>query len=158
MSLHSWANSCTGHGLGSPSEALIESFVRFDPGPLDRSEKVVATFEDRAAVNLPIFHDAGILARWLGKKTAENIGSWVAQSGNSMLVAVASHLILAAGSVTDKGVINLDYVSPEARFRSVSRALMFRFYLSAGYTEDGPASLHVRDNRWLPDVQASGGA
>jgi GNAT superfamily N-acetyltransferase len=66
------------------------------------------------------------------------------------------------GSVTDSGEINLNYVAPEARFRGVSRALIGaletraiehgnvrctlistktarRFYLSAGYVEDGPS-------------------
>ena len=77
-----------------------------------------------------------------------------------MLVAVEGRTILGVGSVTDKGDINLNYVSPDARFRGVSRGLMValearamergsvrctlistetarRFYLSAGYTEDG---------------------
>jgi GNAT superfamily N-acetyltransferase len=106
-------------------------------------------------------NDATILAKWLSNKTPEIVGSWIAQPGNSMLVAVEGGTILGVGSVTDKGEINLNYVSPDARFRGVSRALMAalearamergsvqctlistetarRFYLSAGYTEDCP--------------------
>jgi GNAT superfamily N-acetyltransferase len=64
------------------------------------------------------------------------------------------------GSVTDAGQINLNYVSPDARFRGVSRALLGalearavergnirctltstgtarRFYTANGYIEDG---------------------
>jgi GNAT superfamily N-acetyltransferase len=67
------------------------------------------------------------------------------------------------GGVTDAGEIILNYVSPEARFRGVSRALLGalearaaergaahctldstetarRFYLANGYVEDGPPS------------------
>src|SRR6202030_4870300 len=69
--------------------------------------------------------------------------------------------ILAVGAVTDLGEITLNYVSPEARFRGVSRAVLGalearaaergntrctlistetarRFYRAAGYVEDGP--------------------
>jgi GNAT superfamily N-acetyltransferase len=106
-------------------------------------------------------NDPMILARWLSNKTPDIIASWITQPGNSMLVAVEGRTILGVGSVTDKGEINLNYVSPDARFRGVSRALMSalearamqrgsgrctlistetarRFYLSAGYSEDGP--------------------
>jgi GNAT superfamily N-acetyltransferase len=106
-------------------------------------------------------NDATILARWLSNKTPEILGSWIGQPGTSMLIAVEGRTILGVGSVSDEGEINLNYVSPDARFRGVSRALMAalearamergsvqctlistetarRFYLSAGYTEDGP--------------------
>jgi GNAT superfamily N-acetyltransferase len=106
-------------------------------------------------------NDATILARWLANKTPEIVASWIAQPSNSVLVAVEGRIILAVGSVTDMGEINLNYVSPDARFRGVSRAMMGvlearamergnvrctlistetarRFYLSSGYTEDGP--------------------
>jgi GNAT superfamily N-acetyltransferase len=82
--------------------------------------------------------------------------------GNSLLVAVEGNGILAVGSVTDAGEITLNYVSPDARFRGVSAALLAaletratergnklctlkstetarRFYLERGYLEDGPA-------------------
>jgi len=50
--------------------------------------------------------------------------SWIAQPDNSLLVAVEDGSILAVGSVTDAGQITLNYVSPDARFRGVSRALL----------------------------------
>lgn len=78
-----------------------------------------------------------------------------------MLVAVEGDEILAVGSVTDAGVITLNYVSPDARFQGISKALLQalearamergntrctltstetarRFYKGAGYVENGP--------------------
>ena len=94
-----------------------------------------------------------------------------------MLVAVEGDTILAVGSVTDGGEITLCDVSPDARFRGISRALLGaletraaergnnrctlhstlaarRFYRAAGYTEDGPAGRQIRRARWLPNVEA----
>jgi GNAT superfamily N-acetyltransferase len=105
-------------------------------------------------------NDPAILARWLSNKTPEIFRSWIMQGANSVLVAVESGDILAVGSVTDDGKITLNYVSPDARFRGVSRALLGalearaiqrgnvrctltstetarRFYLANGYVEDG---------------------
>ena len=105
--------------------------------------------------------DPAILRRWLNNKTPEFFLSWLAQSDNSLLVAVEDGRVIAVGSVTDRGKINLNYVSPEARFRGVSRALLSalearavergnvrctlistetarRFYRAHGYTEEGP--------------------
>jgi GNAT superfamily N-acetyltransferase len=107
--------------------------------------------------------DPAILARWLGNKTVENFAAWIKQPDNSLMVAVEDGKILAVGSVTDSGSIGLNYVSPDARFRGVSRALLralearaiarknrqctltstetaCRFYLSNGYVASGAAS------------------
>ena len=107
------------------------------------------------------YNDPAILERWLANKAPENIASWIIQPGSSMLVAVESNIILAVGSVTDAGEITLNYVSPDARFRGVSRTMLAaleararergntrctlissetarRFYHRSGYTEDGP--------------------
>jgi ribosomal protein S18 acetylase RimI-like enzyme len=106
-------------------------------------------------------NDPAILERWLGNKTPEIFKSWI-RPGNSLLVAVEDDSILAAGCVTDAGEITLNYVSPDARFRGVSGALLDaleerviergnrlctlkstetarRFYLERGYSEDGLA-------------------
>jgi hypothetical protein len=40
------------------------------------------------------------------------------------MVAVDGGIILAVGPVTDTGKITLNYVSPDGRFRCVSRALL----------------------------------
>jgi GNAT superfamily N-acetyltransferase len=101
-----------------------------------------------------------ILMRWLSNKTAEIVASWIARSDNSVLVAVEDDTILGVGSVTDAGEITLNYVSPDARFCGVSRALLgalearaiergnvrcaltstgtaHRFYCANGYVDDG---------------------
>jgi GNAT superfamily N-acetyltransferase len=105
-------------------------------------------------------NDKTMLAQWLGNKTPEILVSWIAQLGNSVLVAVEDGDILAVGAVTDTGNITLNYVSPEARFRGVSRGMLGalearavergntrctltstetarRFYRANGYAEDG---------------------
>jgi GNAT superfamily N-acetyltransferase len=105
-------------------------------------------------------NEPAILAQWLRNKTPENFLAWVGQPDSSLLVAVENSDILAIGSITDTGEITLNYVSPDARFRGVSRALLHalearavervnkrctltstktarRFYLSNGYVEEG---------------------
>jgi GNAT superfamily N-acetyltransferase len=107
-------------------------------------------------------NDPGILARWLGNKTPEIIASWIGQSTTSLLVAAEQDTILAVGAVTNAGEITLNYVSPDARFRGVSRAMLgalelraiqqgnvrctltstktaLGFYHACGYVEDGSA-------------------
>jgi GNAT superfamily N-acetyltransferase len=104
--------------------------------------------------------DPRILARWLGNKTPDCFRSWITQPNHALLVAVDGG-ILAVGGVTDAGRITLNYVSPDARFRGVSRSLLRalegraaargsnrctlistatarRFYTAHGYTEDAP--------------------
>lgn len=69
-------------------------------------------------------NDPGILARWLENKTQDLFRSWLRQPGNSVLVAVGNGAILAVGAVSATGRITLNYVSPDARFQGVSRALL----------------------------------
>ena len=106
-------------------------------------------------------NDPAVVASWLRNKTPENFTAWVTRQDNSVLVAVEDGYILAVGAVTDTGEITLNYVSPDARFRGVSRALLGaletravergnvrckltstetarRFYHASGYVEDGP--------------------
>lgn len=106
-------------------------------------------------------NDPEILERWLDNKTPEIFRSWI-RPDNSLLVAVEDDSILAVGCVTNSGEITLNYVSPDTRFRGVSKALLRalearaieqgnerctlsstetarRFYLARGFTQDGPA-------------------
>jgi GNAT superfamily N-acetyltransferase len=108
-------------------------------------------------------NDPAILTQWLSNKTPEIFLSWINQPANSLLVAIEGDHILAVGSVTSAGEINLNYVSPDVRFRGVSRVMLGalearavdrgnvrctltstetarRFYQDAGYVEDGPAT------------------
>ena len=103
-----------------------------------------------------------ILRRWLAGKTPDNVAAWAAATGSSLLVTVEDDAVLAVGGVTDDGEITLNYVSPKARFRGISAALLKslearavgrgaveitllstetarRFYLSRGYRDVGPS-------------------
>ena len=105
-------------------------------------------------------NDPAILGRSLENKTPGQVASWIAKPGNSVLVAAEGNEILAVGAVTDQGEITLNYVSPEVRFRGVSRAMLarlearaiergndrcslfstetaLRFYRAAGYVQEG---------------------
>jgi GNAT superfamily N-acetyltransferase len=107
--------------------------------------------------------DAEIVARWLANKTPENLRAWIARPDASLLVAVEDGAIRAVGMVSDAGEILMNYVSPDARFRGVSGALLKAleargrergaaiamlestetargFYLSNGYVETGAAT------------------
>jgi GNAT superfamily N-acetyltransferase len=67
---------------------------------------------------------ADILGRWLANKTPENLASWIADPGASLLLAVEGETILAVGAVRNDGEITMNYVSPPARFRGASSALL----------------------------------
>lgn len=107
-------------------------------------------------------NEPAILERWLSDKTPEIFLSWI-RPESSLLVATEDGGVLAVGSVTDAGEITLNYVSPDARFRGVSTALLGalearaiergnelctlkstetarRFYLAKGYCDAGPAA------------------
>jgi GNAT superfamily N-acetyltransferase len=105
-------------------------------------------------------NDPAVVARWLANKTPENFAAWIADEDNRMFVAVEQGDVLAVGAVRTNGEITLNYVSPDARFRGVSRAMLAqleataqafgndtshlistetarRFYLAAGYQQVG---------------------
>ena len=105
-------------------------------------------------------NDPDILRRWLANKTPENLAAWIADPDASMLVAVEGDVVLAVGAVRNDGEITLNYVSPAARFRGASSALLaalearakergnthckllstetaHRFYLNRGYVGAG---------------------
>ena len=107
-------------------------------------------------------NDPAILARWLANKTPEIFTTWI-RPDNALLVAVEGEAVLAVGCVNEAGEITVNYVSPDARFRGVSRALLGaleeramrwghkacrlhstetarRFYRVHGHVEEGPAA------------------
>ena len=69
-------------------------------------------------------NDPTLLTAWLSNKTPANVAAWMRRIDASYLVAVERGAIAAVGAVTDGGEILLNYVSPEARFRGASRALL----------------------------------
>jgi N-acetylglutamate synthase-like GNAT family acetyltransferase len=103
-------------------------------------------------------NDPQFLAGWLANKTPENVATWIANSDNFFLVALDNGALAGAAAMTKAGTVTLNYVSPNARFRGVSKALLarlehkaaelgltqcdlistrtaMRFYRSAGYRE-----------------------
>ncbi len=121
-------------------------------------------------------NDPEVLKRWLANKTPEHFAAWLADPGASLLAAVEGKAILAVGSVRNDGEITLNYVSPKARFRGASTALLkalerraaergnsqcklvstetaHRFYLARGYIDTGAPGGAFRHQLVLPDVE-----
>ncbi|MBN8940019.1 MAG: GNAT family N-acetyltransferase [Rhizobiales bacterium] len=106
--------------------------------------------------------DPAILTGWLANKTPETVAAWIADPDTVVMVAVdATGAIAGVGAAAGSGEITLNYVSPAFRLRGISRAMVarleqhladlgrrravltstataHRFYLSAGYLDDGP--------------------
>jgi hypothetical protein len=112
-------------------------------------------------------NDPAILENWLANKTPDHVRAWIGSPRNIMLLAEDNGVILGAGAVTRSGEIILNYVSPDARFRGVSKALLAAlewtaaalgndvctltstltardFYVGAGYRADGSAPVQSR--------------
>lgn len=68
-----------------------------------------------------------ILLPWLANKTPENVGEWIEQPFQTLLVAEIDSAMAGVGLATDEGEILLNYVSPDYRFRGVSKALLSEF-------------------------------
>lgn len=107
-------------------------------------------------------NDVQLLNGWLANKTPENVRTWIKASDVTVMVAERNQLVIGVGAVTADGHVVLNYVSPQARFQGVSKAVLaamekhlkqngcdqsrlrssltaHRFYRSAGYRDDGKA-------------------
>lgn len=76
-------------------------------------------------------NDPAILERWLANKTPANIATWIDDPKGHMFVAVENEVILGVAGITAVGEITLNYVSPDVRFRGVSKALLARLEAKA---------------------------
>lgn len=76
-------------------------------------------------------NDATILAGWLANKTPEHVRTWISNPDNVVMVAEEDGAILGVGAVARSGEITLNYVSPDARFRGVSKAMLARLEAQA---------------------------
>ena len=85
--------------------------------------------------------DPTLLSAWLRNKTPETVAAWMRRADASYLVAVEGDALAAVGAVTDTGEILLNYVSPDARFRGVSHALLAA--LESSRTRTGRDALHT---------------
>jgi GNAT superfamily N-acetyltransferase len=122
--------------------------------------------------------DAGTLAAWLANKTPENLRRWTANQ--RLFVAAEDGAILGVAALSLAGEVTLNYVSPDARFRGVSKALVARleeeaaalglatltlsstatarrFYAAAGYAEAGPPVPGFGITRGFPMVKRIAG-
>jgi GNAT superfamily N-acetyltransferase len=69
-------------------------------------------------------NDPSILAAWLGNKTPVTVAGWFRCSANLSLVALIDGTVAGIAILTRAGKIPLFYVSSEARFRGVGKALL----------------------------------
>jgi GNAT superfamily N-acetyltransferase len=84
--------------------------------------------------------DALTMTAWLANKTAENMRRWIAQS--HVFVAVEEGRILGVGAIMSSGEVTLNYVTPDARLRGVSKALLRRLEQQAVATGAATVTLH----------------
>lgn len=108
--------------------------------------------------------DPAKIATWTANKTPEEWISWLQQTDVTIYVAVLKDRITGVGAVTSNGEVRPNYVSPDARYCGVSKALLtrmeedtlavgvmsctlestktaFRFYCAAGYHPMGDGSI-----------------
>jgi GNAT superfamily N-acetyltransferase len=64
------------------------------------------------------------VAEWTANKTPESIRRWFDNSANRLLVADEDGAVVGVGGFNSEGEIILNYVSPAARFRGVSKAML----------------------------------
>lgn len=105
--------------------------------------------------------EVALLKGWLANKTPGNVRDWIADGNARFLVAVDQGRVCGAAAANRQGGVTLNYVSPHAQYRGVSKALLgaletwlrgigvtrvtltttktaYRFYLGRGYRDDGP--------------------
>lgn len=116
-------------------------------------------------------NDPAILQSWLANKTPEKFREWAEATDDFCCVAVGEEAaILGVAYLSKAGEVRLNYVSPDARFRGVSSALIaaleaeamrwglvritlsstataHHFYLERGYRDAGPPETgRLKDN------------
>lgn len=64
------------------------------------------------------------LAEWTANKSPDGVRQWFGNTTHRLFVAEEDGEILAVGGFSAAGEITLNYVSPSARFRRVSRAML----------------------------------
>jgi GNAT superfamily N-acetyltransferase len=67
--------------------------------------------------------DVAILDAWLANKTAENVRRWF-QSPGFAVVAERDGVIVGTAMLTERGVLALCYLVPEARFCGAGKAML----------------------------------
>jgi hypothetical protein len=75
-------------------------------------------------------HDAPTLVLWLANRTPETMRRWF--ESHHAYVASEGAAVIGVGIIKSCGEIILNHVSPEARFRGVSKAMVARLEARAG--------------------------
>jgi GNAT superfamily N-acetyltransferase len=81
------------------------------------------------------------LAGWLENKTPESWGQWATQADFRLFVAEHEGRVLGVAGMDAEGGISLMYVSPDSRFKGISRALLAVCEQQA--REDGATACHL---------------
>ena len=71
-------------------------------------------------------NDEKFLADWLANKTVKNVEAWIADPANFVCVAEENGKTAGVAAMTTSGRILLNYVSPDFRFRGISKMLLQR--------------------------------
>ena len=82
--------------------------------------------------------DPDALAKWLSNKTPAHFERWVTSDQHIALVAEIDGALVGFGLLSRQGTIALLYVSPDTRFRGVSKGLLAaleREAIAAGISE-----------------------
>src|SRR3984893_11422665 len=85
---------------------------------------------------------------WLSNKTPRNLRRWITES--HVFVAAEEGVMLGVAAIDNSGKITLNYVSPGARFRGVSKALIGR--LEARALEFGVRTVTLESHGNRPRV------
>ena len=120
--------------------------------------------------------DPHTLELWLANKTTENMRRWI-REGN-VFIGTDDSVILGVAAINNSGGITLNYVSPDARFRGVSKALITRleakaselgeprvtlqstatarrFYFFCWLRRSWAAHVRIRPDPWLSNGEAT---
>jgi GNAT superfamily N-acetyltransferase len=151
-------------GLLEPDFTSLSLWTSFNMHVRDACEQdaeICCSVVRRSIIELCILDhegDAASLELWLANKTAANMRRWIRE--HHVLVAVDGTAIAGVAAMTSSAEIILNYVSPDARLRGVSKALLrglearaanlgmpllklqstataLRFYKALGYTACG---------------------
>ena len=76
--------------------------------------------------------DPSSLGLWLANKAPGNLRTWIGDPGNYTLVAEGGRTLMGVAAMRASGAVTLNYVSPDARLRGVSKALMAALEEEAG--------------------------
>lgn len=68
--------------------------------------------------------EPAILDSWLGNKTPDNVGSWIASPSNHTIVALRDGEVVGVSLLTQAGKLSLCYLLPEALHQGIGKAML----------------------------------